>query len=161
MARIAIGGFLHETNCFVPMRTGYEHYARGGDFPPLARGDEVIERTRGSSCGMSGFLDEKIDLGPTALLSIGGVDIVTASRRMQAFDQDIFKHIGVQPSAQKILVLKSTCHFRADFQPIAEAILIAVAPGAHLVDSTQHPFRHLRPGVRLSPMGPEFRPGKE
>jgi microcystin degradation protein MlrC len=103
----------------------------------------------------------KIDLGPTALLSIGGVDIVTASQRMQAFDQDIFKHIGVQPSAQKILVLKSTCHFRADFQPIAQEILIAVAPGAHLVDSTQYPFRHLRPGVRLSPMGPEFRPGKE
>ncbi len=117
MARIAIGGFLHETNCFVPMRTGYEYYARGGDFPPLARGDEVIERTRGSSYG--------------------------------------------QPSAQKILVLKSTCHFRADFQPIAAEILIAVAPGAHLVDSTQYPFRHLRPGVRLSPMGPEFRPGKE
>ena len=35
MARIAIGGFLHETNCFVPMRTDYEYYALGGDFPPL------------------------------------------------------------------------------------------------------------------------------
>lgn len=84
-----------------------------------------------------------------------------STKKSISFDQDIFKHIGVQPSAQKILVLKSTCHFRADFQPIAEAILIAVAPGAHLVDSTQYPFRHLRPGVRLSPMGPEFRPGKE
>jgi microcystin degradation protein MlrC len=98
----------------------------------------------------------KIDLGPTALLSIGGVDIVTASRRMQAFDQDIFKHIGVEPARQRILVLKSTCHFRADFQPIAEKILIAVAPGAHVVDSTQYPFQNLRPGVRLSPLGPEF-----
>ena len=35
MARIAIGGFLHETNCFVPMRTDYAYYAAGGDFPPL------------------------------------------------------------------------------------------------------------------------------
>lgn len=99
----------------------------------------------------------QIDLGPTALLSIGGITIVVASRRMQAFDQDIYKHIGVEPTAQKILVLKSTCHFRADFQPIAEAILIAVAPGAHVVDSTTYPFRHLRPGVRLAPLGPEFR----
>ena len=95
-----------------------------------------------------------IDLGPTALLTIGGVDIVVASKRMQAFDQDIFRHIGVEPSEQKILVLKSTCHFRADFQPIAERILIAVAPGAHVVDSTTYPYRHLRAGVRLAPMGP-------
>ena len=63
MAKIAIGGFLHETNCFVPMRTSYEYYARGGDFPPLARGDQVIERTRGSSYGMSGFLDEMLERG--------------------------------------------------------------------------------------------------
>jgi len=98
-----------------------------------------------------------VDLGPTALLTIGGVSIVVANRRMQAFDQDIFRHIGIEPAEQKILVLKSTCHFRADFEPIAEAVLIAVAPGAHVVDSTKYPFRHLRPGVRLAPLGPEFR----
>ena len=57
MARIAIGGFLHETHCFVPMRTDYDYYARGGEFPPLARQGEVIERTQGGSFGMSGFLD--------------------------------------------------------------------------------------------------------
>ena len=58
MARIAIGGFLHETNCFVAMRTDYDYYAMGGEFPPLARGSEVIERTQGTPFGMSGFLDE-------------------------------------------------------------------------------------------------------
>jgi microcystin degradation protein MlrC len=99
----------------------------------------------------------QIDIGPSALLSIGGIDIVVASRRMQAFDQDIFKHLGVQPAAQKILVLKSTCHFRADFEPIAECVLIAIAPGAHVVDSTTYPFQHLREGVRLAPLGPEHR----
>ncbi len=99
----------------------------------------------------------RIDLGPTALLTLDGVSVLVASRRMQAFDQDIFRHIGVEPAAQAILVLKSTCHFRADFQPIAEAVLVAVAPGAHVVDSTTYPFRHLRPGVRLAPMGPEHR----
>jgi microcystin degradation protein MlrC len=98
----------------------------------------------------------QINLGPTALLTIGGIDIVVASHRMQAFDQDIFKHIGVEPAQQKILVLKSTCHFRADFEPIAEQVLIAVAPGAHVVDSTTYPFQHLRSGVRLAPMGPVF-----
>jgi microcystin degradation protein MlrC len=101
----------------------------------------------------------QINLGPTALLTIGGIDIVVASRRMQAFDQDIFKHIEVEPAEQKILVLKSTCHFRADFEPIAEQVLIAVAPGAHVVDSTTYPFQYLRDGVRLAPMGPAFSGG--
>ena len=38
MARIAIGGFLHETNCFVPVHTDFGYFAEGGEMPPLARG---------------------------------------------------------------------------------------------------------------------------
>lgn len=98
----------------------------------------------------------KVDLGPSALLTIGGVRIFTASQRMQAFDQDILRHVGVEPSEQKILALKSTCHFRADFDPISAQTLIVLAPGGHIVDSTQYPFKFLRLGVRLAPMGPEF-----
>ena len=69
----------------------------------------------------------KVNLGPTALLTIGGVNVFTASRRMQAFDQDILRHVGLEPSEQKILALKSTCHFRADFDYIAEKTLIVLA----------------------------------
>jgi len=54
-------------------------------------------------------------------------------------------------------VVKSTCHFRADFEPIAERVLVAIAPGAHLVDAKRYPYRHLREGVRLEPLGPSFR----
>jgi microcystin degradation protein MlrC len=95
-------------------------------------------------------------LGPTALLTIGGVNVVVAAKRMQAYDLEIFRHIGLEPTQQKILVVKSTCHFRADFEPIAERVLIAVAPGAHLVDARLYPYKHLRAGVRLEPMGPAF-----
>ena len=79
---------------------------------------------------------------------------------MQAFDQDILRHVGLEPSEQKILALKSTCHFRADFDYIAEKTLIVLAPGGHIVDSTKYPFKYLRPGVRLTPMGPEFMANK-
>ena len=98
------------------------------------------------------------NLGPTALLTIGGVSIVVASKRMQAYDLEIFRHIGVEPTAQKILVVKSTCHFRADFEPIAESVLVAVAPGAHLVDARKYPYKYLRAGVRLEPLGPAYEP---
>jgi microcystin degradation protein MlrC len=97
-------------------------------------------------------------LGPTALLTIGGVSVVVASQRMQAYDPDIFRHVGIEPAQQKILVLKSTCHFRADFEPMAEKVLVAVAPGAHIVDARLYPYQHLRAGVRLEPLGPAFVP---
>jgi len=98
------------------------------------------------------------NLGPTALLTIGGVSIVVASKRMQAYDLEILRHLGLEPTAQKILVVKSTCHFRADFEPIAEQVLVAIAPGGHLVDARKYPYRHLRAGVRLEPLGPAFEP---
>jgi microcystin degradation protein MlrC len=101
-----------------------------------------------------------MDLGPMALLTIGGVSVVTASARAQAADQEIFRHLGVEPSEQKILVLKSTVHFRAHFQPIAEQVLVALAPGGHISDTRKYPYTKLRPGVRLAPLGPEWRPNR-
>jgi microcystin degradation protein MlrC len=74
---------------------------------------------------------------------------------MQAYDQDILRHIGIEPDKQKILVLKSTCHFRADFDYIAEKTLIAIAPGAHIVDPRAYPYRYLRSDVKLLPSSGE------
>ena len=102
----------------------------------------------------------RMDIGPMALLRIGGVAIVTASKRAQASDQEMFRHLGVEPAEQKILVLKSSVHFRAHFQPIAETVLVALAPGGHISDPRKYPYRKLRPGVRLAPLGPEWQPGE-
>ena len=33
---------------------------------------------------------------------------------------------------------------------------VAVAPGGHIVDPTKYPYRRLRAGVRLYPLGPDF-----
>jgi microcystin degradation protein MlrC len=97
------------------------------------------------------YRGNKMQLGPMALLRIGGTRIVVASRKQQAADQAMLRHLGIEPSAQKILALKSSVHFRADFQPIAGEILIVAAPGANPVDHRALAYRHLRPGVRLMP----------
>lgn len=102
----------------------------------------------------------RMDLGPMALLQIGGITIVTASKRAQAADQEMFRHLGVEPAAQKILVLKSSVHFRAHFQPIAEQVLVALAPGGHISDPRKYPYQKLRPGIRLAPLGPPWRPNR-
>ncbi len=91
------------------------------------------------------------DLGATALLGIDGVKVIVTSRKMQAYDQALFRHLGVEPAEQKILALKSSVHFRADFQPIAAAVLVAAAPGPVVGDPATLPFRHLRAGLKLRP----------
>ena len=67
-------------------------------------------------------------LGPTAVLRIGGVEVLVASGRAQLLDQAILRHIGIDPTAKRILAIKSSVHFRADFEPIAEDVLVTAAP---------------------------------
>ena len=98
----------------------------------------------------------RMQLGPMALLRINGVSVAVASCKNQAADQAMFRHLGVEPSVQKILALKSSVHFRADFQPIAEEILLIAAPGPNPLDYRELPYRRLRPGMRVVPMGPAF-----
>ena len=96
-------------------------------------------------------------VGPCALITDedSGVSVVLAAARIQAIDQEQFRHVGVEPSQVPILALKSTVHFRADFQPIAETVLCVLSPGAHISDPVEMPYRHLRQGIRLRPLGPK------
>jgi microcystin degradation protein MlrC len=98
----------------------------------------------------------KFNIGPMALVTDeeSGVSAVLAAKRIQANDKEMFRHVGVEPAEVPILVLKSTVHFRADFQPIAQEILCVRSPGAHVTDPAELSYRNLRPGVRLNPLGP-------
>ena len=100
----------------------------------------------------------RMRLGPMALLRLDGVAVAVVSRKQQAADQEVFRHLGVEPAEQKILALKSSAHFRAHFQPIAEDIMVVAAGGPNAVDNLALPYRRLRPGLRLMPLGPAFEP---
>ncbi len=80
MARIAIGGFQHETNCFVPQKTDYDYFAMHRDRPPLCRGDAMVDWLTDVSFAMSGFLvDMRLDheLVPLLWTSGGAGGMVT------------------------------------------------------------------------------------
>jgi microcystin degradation protein MlrC len=85
-----------------------------------------------------------MDFGLTALLETGGVRIAVGSRAIQTMDQSMFRHLGVEPSEQRIITLKSSVHFRNDFQYFAAAVLSVIAPGPVTVDLTRVPFSDLR-----------------
>ncbi|MBV9251494.1 MAG: M81 family metallopeptidase [Acetobacteraceae bacterium] len=91
------------------------------------------------------------NLGRTALVDIDGVRVIVTSRKMQALDQAIIRHVGVEPAECPILALKSSVHFRADFASIAQEIIVAVAPGPVVADPAVLNFRSVRADVRRRP----------
>src|SRR6202140_476919 len=99
-----------------------------------------------------------LDMGPSAALRIGGIRVVVSSHKAQLADQSMYRYVGIEPSEQAILVNKSSVHFRADFEPIAEKLLICAAPGAMPADTAALPWTRLRPGIRTKPNGKAFVP---
>lgn len=99
-----------------------------------------------------------MDMGPSAALRIGDVRVVVSSHKAQLADQSMYRYVGIEPTEQAILVNKSSVHFRADFEPIAEKLLICAAPGAMPADTAALPWTRLRPGIRTRPNGTPFSP---
>ena len=99
------------------------------------------------------YLGARMELGPMALLRVDDIHIAVSSRKQQAADQAMFRHLGVEPAEFAVLVLKSSVHFRADFGAMASRILVVDAPGANIADPSQLPFRKLRPGMRVAGKG--------
>jgi microcystin degradation protein MlrC len=102
------------------------------------------------------FGGRDMDMGPSACLRIGDVRVVVSSHKAQLADRSMFRYVGIEPTKQAILVNKSSVHFRADFEPIAERLLICAAPGAMPADTAALPWTKLRPGIRLKPNGAAF-----
>jgi len=83
-------------------------------------------------------------MGPTAVLRIGGIDVVTTSSRIQTLDLQVFLSQGIDPRAKDVLVVKSVQHFRAAFGPIAREIVLVDSGGICSPDISRLKFRKLR-----------------
>ncbi|MEL6775210.1 MAG: M81 family metallopeptidase [Pseudomonadota bacterium] len=138
--------------------------ASGAPYQAPFVGRFQVERLGDGCCAFTGAMYGGAIgmLGPSAVLRlidpVAEVRILVSSNRIQALDRAIFTHLGIDPAACRILALKSTVHYRADFDPIAALTLNVAAPGGMPCDLTALPYRRLRPGVRLGPLGPPHRP---
>jgi microcystin degradation protein MlrC len=91
--------------------------------------------TDGQFVGTGDFYkDFHINLGPMALLEYRGISLLVSSKKMQAADQAVFRHLGLEANAFDLLVLKSSVHFRADFSALAQEIIIVESPGENVAD---------------------------
>ena len=83
-------------------------------------------------------------MGPTAVLRIGGIDVVTISSRIQTIDLQVFLSQGIDPASKSVLVVKSVQHFRAAYGPIAREIVLVDSGGICSPDISRLKFKKLR-----------------
>ncbi len=83
-------------------------------------------------------------LGPTAVLDVNDLKILLISLRWQTLDPEMIRFVGIDPAAEKILVVKSSVHYRAAFEPLARAIVEVDAPGLSSSNLARFTFKHVR-----------------
>lgn len=120
--------------------------------PPLA-GRFTVRAVGGGAVTLKGpmMTGLSVQLGACACLEIEGVLVAVASGKQQMLDRELFRMVGIEPEAMKILAVKSSNHFRADFTPIASQILVAKAAGPMAADPADLPWKKLAPGTRTRP----------
>jgi microcystin degradation protein MlrC len=83
-------------------------------------------------------------LGPTAVLDVNDVKVILISYRWQTLDPEMIRFVGIDPLLEKILVVKSTIHYRAAFEPIAKEIIEVDAPGLSSSNLSRFEYRRIR-----------------
>lgn len=82
-------------------------------------------------------------VGPVARVSADCGDIVITGRRREALWPGLFTETGAQPCKYRVIVLKSSNHFRAGFANLADEVLSVATPTAMNTDLAAMPFKHL------------------
>jgi len=88
-----------------------------------------------------------MDLGPTAVLDLGGIVVSVVSVQWSAIDRDCFDQFGFDPADFRIVLLRSKTHFRHVYEPMCAAIVIVDTPDWGPADLPSLPYEHIPPGV--------------
>ena len=120
---------------------------------PPVQGRFTVRAVSTGACVLKGpmMTGSTIQMGPSACLEIDGILVAVASGKMQMLDRELFRTVGIQPERMKVIVVKSSNHFRADFTPIASHVLVAKAPGPMAADPGDLPWKKLNPLTRTRP----------
>lgn len=134
----------HEPGDTVRLRLGGKTDPRFGG-GPLDVTATLLGRFTGDYVGegpmMAGM---KGSFGPSAVIRIGGIDVLVISNPAQMLDLGQFHAFGITPERCRSVVVKSMQHFRASFEPIAGEVIVADSGALCTPDLTKLPFRRAR-----------------
>ena len=92
---------------------------------PLNLHAELVSLSDGHYVGggaMIGGLQRSF--GPTAVVQINGIELLVTTHAQQMLDLQQFRSFGIEPTSKRVVALKSMQHFRADFEPIADRVIV-------------------------------------
>jgi microcystin degradation protein MlrC len=116
-----------------------------GRYKVLALSDGVCTLTGPMMTGLT------VHLGPSACLEIDGIRVAVVSGKKQLLDRELLRMVGIHAEQMRIIVVKSSNHFRADFTPIASQVLVAKAAGPMAADPADLPWKKLPADIRRQP----------
>ncbi len=85
-----------------------------------------------------------IDMGTTAVLRVGSIDIVVVSKHVEPFDPGCFRALGIEPTERRYLMLKSRVHYRVGFKPLVREVVECAGVGVCTSDYSQVTFDKVR-----------------
>jgi microcystin degradation protein MlrC len=89
------------------------------------------------------FAGATVSVGRAARLRHGDLDIVLISHRTQTLGPDLFDRLGVDLSQKRVVAVKSSRHYEAEFSGRASALITLDSPGVLDLDILGRPFRRL------------------
>ncbi len=93
------------------------------------------------------------DMGPTAVLDTGKVEIVVISNHVEPHDLAAFVAVGIDPRAKRYLMLKSRVHWRAGLRDLAGGVVECAGTGVCTSDYARLDFKRVRrPIFPLDPL---------
>lgn len=87
---------------------------------------------------------EQGDMGPSAVLDTGKIEIAVISRHVEPYDMGSFRALGLEPANKRYLMLKSRVHWRAGLGPLAKAVVECAGTGVCTSDYSQLKFSRVR-----------------
>lgn len=90
------------------------------------------------------FGPTRVPLGDCAAVRLGGIEVVLISNRTQALGLELFRNVGIEPLAKKLLVVKSTNHFMGNFGPIAKQVIYVESDGPLRRDYRKIPYTRVQ-----------------
>lgn len=120
------------------LRIGGKSSPEGGE--PL---DLKVTVMSTADAGWQSFRNSRVTLGNAAVVRPLGtsIDILLITSRTQTYEPDIFSNQGIDFAAKAYLLVKSTNHFHAGFQPVASEIVYVAAPTSYPTDPATTPYR--------------------
>lgn len=146
------------------------HRHAEGDTVTLAIGGKGDPRFGGGPLSVTGVIRKLSDgayigdgpiqgglshsFGPTAVLDLGGIEVLVVTEAQQMVDLQQLRAFGIEPTARRVLVLKSMQHFRAAFEPVAGRVIVCDAGALATPRAERRPY--IRAPRPLWPLDRDF-----